>query len=83
LSQISLNSNRVGTRRYYRSVWDIVVGVETVRTDVPAPVSRETLLGFRAIVTFVALGESVAFRLTLPAKPFKLPSETVNVANPP
>ncbi len=61
----------------------IVAGVDIVSVEVPVPVSRETLFGLIARVTFTVLGESEAFRSTLPAKLFKLFSETVNVASPP
>ncbi len=56
--------------------------MEIVNADVANPVRREILLGFKATVTFVARGERVAFRLTLPVKLFRLASEMVNVANP-
>ncbi len=60
-----------------------VPGVEIVSVEVPVPVSRETLSGLIANVTFTILGESEALRLTLPAKLFRLFSDTVNVASPP
>ena len=58
-------------------------GMEIVSVVVPAPVSRDTELGFSAMVTFVMLDESVVFRFTLPAKLLRLVSETVNDARPP
>lgn len=48
-----------------------------MRVDVPDPISRETELGFRAIVTFAIPGVREKFRLTLPAKLFRLLSDTV------
>ena len=62
---------------------EIVGGVDTVSVDVPVPVSSDTLFGFIATVTLIALGESEALRLTLPAKLFRLLSWTMKVASPP
>jgi hypothetical protein len=55
-------------------------GTDIVRVEAPAPVSRDTEPGFNAIVTFVMLGESEKFKFTLPAKLFRLASETVKDA---
>lgn len=52
-------------------------GTDTESVVDPDPVSRETEPGFSAIVTFVIPGVRVQFRLTLPAKLFRLVSDTV------
>jgi hypothetical protein len=43
-------------------------GTNTVKVELPVPVSRETEFGFTAIVALTVDG-MVAFRFTLPAKP--------------
>ena len=58
-------------------------GTDTVRVEDPAPVRRDTELGFNAIVTLLIPGEIEYFRLTLPAKLFKLASVTVKAARLP
>ena len=57
--------------------------MEIVSVVVPAPVSRDTEVGFSAMVKFEMLGESVLFRFTLPAKLLRLVSETVKDARLP
>ncbi len=61
----------------------VVPTVETVRTDVSDPVRSESELGFKAVVTFAILGDSETFKLTLPAKLFRLVSDNVKVASEP
>jgi hypothetical protein len=60
----------------------VEVGTNTVRVELPVPVSSETELGFAALVMLVAAGR-VAFRLTLPANPYVLVSLIVNAATEP
>jgi hypothetical protein len=43
-------------------------GTNTVKVELPVPVSREMEFGFTAIVALTVDG-MVAFRFTLPAKP--------------
>jgi hypothetical protein len=57
----------------------VEVGTNTVNVELPVPVRSETEFGFAAPVMLVAVGR-VAFRFTLPAKPYKLESLIVNVA---
>jgi hypothetical protein len=58
------------------------VGTNTVRVELPVPVSSDTELGFAAPVMLVVAG-SVAFRFALPANPYVLESLIVNVATEP
>ncbi len=51
---------------------EAVDNVDTVSVEVPEPVNNDTELGFRANVKLPSTGVSVAFRLTLPAKLFRL-----------
>ncbi len=51
---------------------EAVDNVDTVSVEVPEPVNNDTELGFSANVTLPSAGVSVAFRLTLPAKLFRL-----------
>jgi len=58
------------------------IGTNTVRVELPVPVSSDTEFGFAAPVILVAAG-GVAFRFTLPANPYVLESLIVNVATEP
>jgi hypothetical protein len=57
--------------------------VETVRVEVPDPVNRDTELGFNPMVTLPLRGVIVAFKLTLPAKLFRLESRSEKLVRDP
>jgi hypothetical protein len=57
--------------------------VETVSVDVPDPVNSDTELGFNPMVTFPFRGLIVAFKLTLPAKLFRLESKIEKLVSDP